>query len=119
MLISGKASGPTADYVACKGEQCAKEVGKMRLEGKDCVVRDGAWCTSRSTFERVASPNVRGQASLAMQIGTRHMVWVLKKHLYLRPVAAPQSIFLPISWKGRRRTSLLGPFHFMRICMRS
>jgi GTP-binding protein YchF len=30
-----------ADYVACKGEQGAKEAGKMRLEGKDYVVRDG------------------------------------------------------------------------------
>jgi len=30
-----------ADYVALKGEQGAKEAGKMRLEGKDYVVRDG------------------------------------------------------------------------------
>ena len=30
-----------ADYVACKGEQGAKEAGKMRLEGKEYVVRDG------------------------------------------------------------------------------
>jgi GTP-binding protein YchF len=30
-----------ADYVACKGEQGAKEAGKMRLEGKDYVLRDG------------------------------------------------------------------------------
>ena len=30
-----------ADFVACKGEQRAKEAGKMRLEGKDYVVRDG------------------------------------------------------------------------------
>ncbi len=30
-----------ADYVACGGEQGAKEAGKMRLEGKDYVVRDG------------------------------------------------------------------------------
>ncbi len=29
------------DYVASKGEQGAKEAGKMRLEGKDYVVRDG------------------------------------------------------------------------------
>ena len=29
------------DYVACKGEQGAKEAGKMRLEGKDYIVRDG------------------------------------------------------------------------------
>jgi GTP-binding protein YchF len=29
------------DYVACNGEQGAKEAGKMRLEGKDYVVRDG------------------------------------------------------------------------------
>jgi hypothetical protein len=29
------------DYVACKGENGAKEKGKMRLEGKDYVVRDG------------------------------------------------------------------------------
>jgi len=29
------------DYVAGKGEQGAKEAGKMRLEGKDYVVRDG------------------------------------------------------------------------------
>ncbi|MFZ9407026.1 MAG: redox-regulated ATPase YchF [Burkholderiaceae bacterium] len=29
------------DYIACKGEQGAKEKGKMRLEGKDYVVRDG------------------------------------------------------------------------------
>ena len=30
-----------ADFVACKGEQGAKEAGKMRLEGKDYLVRDG------------------------------------------------------------------------------
>ena len=30
-----------ADYIACQGEQGAKEAGKMRLEGKDYVVRDG------------------------------------------------------------------------------
>jgi len=30
-----------ADYVACNGEQGAKEAGKLRVEGKDYVVRDG------------------------------------------------------------------------------
>ncbi len=29
------------DYVACKGEMAAKEAGKMRVEGKEYVVRDG------------------------------------------------------------------------------
>jgi GTP-binding protein YchF len=29
------------DFVACKGEQGAKEAGRMRLEGKEYVVRDG------------------------------------------------------------------------------
>ena len=29
------------DYIACGGEQGAKEAGKMRLEGKDYAVRDG------------------------------------------------------------------------------
>jgi hypothetical protein len=29
------------DYVACGGEQAAKEAGKMRVEGKDYVVNDG------------------------------------------------------------------------------
>lgn len=29
------------DFLACKGEQGAKEAGKMRLEGKEYVVRDG------------------------------------------------------------------------------
>ena len=29
------------DYLRCKGEHGAKEAGKMRLEGKDYVVRDG------------------------------------------------------------------------------
>ena len=29
------------DFIACKGEAGAKEAGKMRLEGKDYVVRDG------------------------------------------------------------------------------
>jgi len=29
------------DYIACNGEQGAKEAGKMRLEGKDYVVKDG------------------------------------------------------------------------------
>ena len=29
------------DYIRCKGEQGAKEAGKMRLEGKEYVVRDG------------------------------------------------------------------------------
>ncbi len=30
-----------ADYVACKGEQGAKDAGKMRLEGSEYVVADG------------------------------------------------------------------------------
>ena len=30
-----------ADYVACHGETGAKEAGKMRVEGKDYIVRDG------------------------------------------------------------------------------
>jgi ribosome-binding ATPase YchF (GTP1/OBG family) len=29
------------DYIACGGEQGAKEAGRMRQEGKDYVVRDG------------------------------------------------------------------------------
>ena len=29
------------DFIRCKGEQGAKEAGKMRLEGKEYVVRDG------------------------------------------------------------------------------
>jgi ribosome-binding ATPase YchF (GTP1/OBG family) len=29
------------DYVACGGEQGAREAGKLRLEGKDYAVRDG------------------------------------------------------------------------------
>jgi len=29
------------DFIACRGEQGAKEAGKMRLEGKEYVVRDG------------------------------------------------------------------------------
>ena len=30
-----------ADFIACNGEQGAKEAGKMRLEGKEYVVKDG------------------------------------------------------------------------------
>ncbi len=30
-----------ADFIACGGEQGAKEAGKMRLEGKEYIVRDG------------------------------------------------------------------------------
>ena len=30
-----------ADFIACKGEQGAKDAGKMRAEGKDYVVHDG------------------------------------------------------------------------------
>ena len=30
-----------ADFVACRGEHGAKEQGKMRLEGKEYVVKDG------------------------------------------------------------------------------
>ena len=30
-----------ADYVACKSEQGAKEAGKMRLEGREYVIKDG------------------------------------------------------------------------------
>jgi ribosome-binding ATPase YchF (GTP1/OBG family) len=29
------------DFIACKGEQGAKETGRMRLEGKEYVVREG------------------------------------------------------------------------------
>ena len=29
------------DYVACKGEEGAKEAGRMRVEGKEYVVKDG------------------------------------------------------------------------------
>jgi len=30
-----------ANYIACKGEHGARDTGKMRLEGKDYIVRDG------------------------------------------------------------------------------
>jgi ribosome-binding ATPase YchF (GTP1/OBG family) len=30
-----------ADYIACKGEHGAKEAGKMRLEGREYIVKDG------------------------------------------------------------------------------
>ncbi len=30
-----------ADFIACRGEQGAKEAGKMRLEGRDYAVKDG------------------------------------------------------------------------------
>ena len=29
------------DFVACGGEQGAKEAGKLRLEGKEYIVQDG------------------------------------------------------------------------------
>ena len=29
------------DYIACNGEQGAKDAGKMRAEGKDYIVKDG------------------------------------------------------------------------------
>ena len=29
------------DYIACKGEQGAKDAGRLRVEGKEYVVRDG------------------------------------------------------------------------------
>jgi ribosome-binding ATPase YchF (GTP1/OBG family) len=29
------------EFITCKGEQGAKEAGKMRLEGKEYVVREG------------------------------------------------------------------------------
>ena len=29
------------DYIAYKGESGAKEAGKMRMEGKDYIVKDG------------------------------------------------------------------------------
>jgi len=29
------------DYIACKGEAGAREAGKMRLEGKEYLVREG------------------------------------------------------------------------------
>jgi ribosome-binding ATPase YchF (GTP1/OBG family) len=29
------------DFIACKGEHGAKEAGKMRLEGKEYLVKDG------------------------------------------------------------------------------
>ena len=32
---------PYVDFVACGGEQGAKDAGKMRLEGADYVVQDG------------------------------------------------------------------------------
>jgi ribosome-binding ATPase YchF (GTP1/OBG family) len=32
---------PYEDYIACQGEHKAKETGKMRMEGKNYVVKDG------------------------------------------------------------------------------
>jgi ribosome-binding ATPase YchF (GTP1/OBG family) len=32
---------PYADFIGCKGEHGAKEAGKMRLEGKEYLVKDG------------------------------------------------------------------------------
>jgi ribosome-binding ATPase len=39
-FIRAEVAGYT-DFVACKGEQGAKEAGKLRIEGKDYVVKDG------------------------------------------------------------------------------
>jgi len=39
------------DFIACKGEQGAKEAGKMRLEGKEYVSARATSCTSASTCE--------------------------------------------------------------------
>ncbi len=46
MAISSVASSPAEtiaydDYVALGGEQGAKEAGRMRVEGKEYVVKDG------------------------------------------------------------------------------
>ena len=30
-----------ADFIACRGEQGAKDAGKWRLEGKEYVIQDG------------------------------------------------------------------------------
>ena len=35
------------DYVACNGESGAKEAGKMRLEGRDYIIREGDVCHFR------------------------------------------------------------------------
>ncbi len=32
---------PYGDFIACKGEQGAREAGRMRVEGRDYIVRDG------------------------------------------------------------------------------
>ena len=42
-----------ADYIACKGEAGAKEAGKLRLEGKEYIVRKAMSCTSASTSSGV------------------------------------------------------------------
>jgi ribosome-binding ATPase len=47
------------DYVACKGEQGAKEAGRMRLEGKEYVVNDGDVMHFRSTSDPGARTRIR------------------------------------------------------------
>ena len=39
------------DFIAYKGEQGAKDAGKMRAEGKEYIVKDGDVMASCSTFE--------------------------------------------------------------------
>ena len=41
LFHGGGATVAFADFIACGGEQGAKEAGKMRLEGADYLVRDG------------------------------------------------------------------------------
>ena len=40
-IQKNKMSNSKDDYIACKGEQGAKEAGKWRSEGKDYEVQDG------------------------------------------------------------------------------
>ncbi|HKJ95383.1 MAG TPA: DUF933 domain-containing protein, partial [Gammaproteobacteria bacterium] len=35
------------DFIACNGEQGAKEAGKLRLEGKEYIMREGDICHFR------------------------------------------------------------------------
>ncbi len=48
------------DFIACKGEQGAKEAGKMRLEGKETSSAKATSCTSASTSSRARSPRQPG-----------------------------------------------------------
>src|SRR5262249_27454084 len=101
------------DYVALSGEAGARDAGKLRLEGKDYVVKDGDVLHFRSATWNLAGALRRlcsaGLRFLGARVGDRrHRLWRGDAHRHIdihQPLDAAVRRLDPISWHIDQRAA--------------